>query len=162
MMPSAPRETDRDHPPRRATPSATSAFSWRRWPGVHFALDRWLPLPDVGEVSEKLAFFARHEDEFDAVFVGSSRVCGQIAPGVFDSEVGSATRQPMRSFNLGAPSMFLPESLFVIDRILAAKPARLRWMFIELDDPRPRLEEHAGLVRREVYWHGWRRRVWRA
>ena len=62
----------------------------------------------------------------------------------------------MRSFNLGVPSMFLPESLFVIDRLLAQRHARLRWMFIELDDPLPRLEEHAGLVAREVYWHGWR------
>ena len=52
--------------------------------------------------------------------------------------------------------MFLPESLCVIDLILAQRPARLRWMFIELDDPKPRLEEHAGLVRREMYWHGLR------
>lgn len=62
----------------------------------------------------------------------------------------------MRSFNMGIPSMFLPESLVVIDHLVAQRPARLRWMFIELDDAKPRLEEHAGLVEREVYWHGWR------
>lgn len=123
---------------------------------THFVLNAVLPLPFVGEVSEKLAYFARHKDDYDAVFVGSSRVCRQIAPGVFDQEVTAATRRPMRSFNLGAPSMFLPESLFVIHRILDQKPVRLRWMFIELNEPRPRLEEHVGLVRREVYWHGWR------
>ena len=33
-------------------------------------------------------------------------------------------------------------------------PTRLRRMFIELDDPKLRVEEHAGLLRREVYWHG--------
>ncbi len=119
-------------------------------------LEAWLPLPDLGKVSEKAAYFARHKDEFDAVFVGSSRVYRQIAPQLFDEQVTAATGQPMHSFNLGAPSMFLPESLFVIDRVVAQRPARLRWMFIELDDPRPRLEEHAGLVQREVYWHGWR------
>ena len=62
----------------------------------------------------------------------------------------------MRSFNMGIPSMLLPESLVVIDHLLAQRPARLRWMFIELDDPPPRLGEYAGLVEREVYWHGWR------
>ncbi len=124
--------------------------------GVHWLLDAFLPLPDLGKVSEKLAYFERHKDEFDAVFVGSSRVYRQIAPALFDEQVTTATGQPMRSFNLGAPSMFLPESLFVIDRIMAQRPVRLRWMFIELDDPRPRVEEHAGLVQREVYWHGWR------
>ena len=146
--PSAPRRT-----------AAQPLAERRRVPGGARRLsislaDAWLPLPDVGEVSEKLAYFARHKNEFDAVFVGSSRVYRQISPGVFDAQVTAATGRPMRSFNLGAPSMFLPESLFVIDRILAQRPARLRWMFIELDDPKPRLEEHAGLVRREVYWHG--------
>ena len=127
--------------------------------GVHLLLDAWLPLPDLGKVSEKLAYFEQHKDEFDAVFVGSSRVYRQIAPALFDAQVAAATGQPMRSFNLGAPSMFLPESMFVIDRIVAQRPVRLRWMFIELDDPRPRVEEHAGLVQREVYWHGWRETV---
>ena len=76
----------------------------------------------MGEVSEKLAYFARHKDEYDAVFVGSSRVYRQIAPGVFDRQVAASTGRAMRSFNLGAPSMFLPESLYVIDRILAQRP----------------------------------------
>ncbi len=123
--------------------------------GMHLLLDAWLPLPNVGEVSEKLSYYSRHKGDFDAVFVGSSRISAQVAPALFDQEITAATGRPMRSFNLGAPSMFLPESLYVIDRILAQRSTRLRWMFIELDDPRPRLEEHAGLVRREVYWHTW-------
>ena len=145
-----------DRRPRATRPWLNVGLCLAALCGVHLWLDAALPLPNVGEVSEKLAYFARHKDEFDAVFIGSSRVCRQIAPGAFDARVTAATGQPMRSFNLGAPSMFLPESLYVIDRVLAQRPARLRWMFIELDDPRPRLEEHAGLVRREVYWHGWR------
>lgn len=146
-----------------ATGQGSAARSWRNvgiflvtLAALHVPLEAWLPLPDLGKVSEKFAYFARHKDEFDAVFIGSSRVYRQIVPQLFDAQVSSATGQPMNSFNLGAPSMFLPESLFTIDRVVALRPARLRWMFIELDDPRPRLEEHAGLVQREVYWHGWR------
>lgn len=123
---------------------------------VHCVTEAMLPTPTAGEVSEKLAYFVRHKDEFDAVFVGSSRVSAQIAPGVFDPVVAAQTGRPMRSFNFGVPSMYLPESLYVIDCILAQRPARLRWMFIELDEPRLRVEERAGLVHRELYWHGWR------
>ncbi len=122
--------------------------------GFGVALESILPMPDVGDVSQKLAFYAQHKDEYNTVFVGSSRVCRQIAPAVFDRTMSATNGPASRSINLGAPSMFLPESLFVIDRILDLKPARLRRMFIELDDPKLRLEEHAGLVRREVYWHG--------
>ena len=147
-------------PPTNALPAAA-----KRWLNigvfllglavVQMAMETVLPPPDVGDVSVKLAFYSKHKEDFDTVFVGSSRISGQVAPSLFDQEVVAATGRPMRSFNLGAPSMFLPESLYVIDRILAQRSARLRWMFIELDDPRPRLEEHAGLVRREVYWHTW-------
>ena len=154
-------------PPTSVPVAAPPGRGWGAWPwrnagiflaaltGVHLLLDACLPLPDLGKVSEKLAYFERHANEFDAVFIGSSRVYRQIAPALFDERVTAATGQPMHSFNLGAPSMFLPESLFVIDRVMARRPVRLRWMFIELDDPRPRVEEHAGLVQREVYWHGW-------
>ncbi len=122
--------------------------------GFNLALETVLPLPDVGDASRKLAYYARHQDEYNTVFVGSSRVYRQIAPAVFDRTLNAASGPPSRSINLGVPSMFLPESLFIIDRILDLKPVRLRRMFIELDDPKLRLEEHAGLVRREVYWHG--------
>lgn len=138
----------------RARPLVVVIIFLAAFVGFSAALETMLPLPDVGDVSQKLAFYTRHKDEYNTVFVGSSRVYRQIAPAVFDRTLNAANGPASHSLNMGAPSMFLPESLFVIDRILALKPARLQRLFIELDDPKLRAEEHAGLVRREVYWHG--------
>ena len=44
-----------------------------------------LPFPEIdGGVSQKFRFFAAHKDEFDTLFIGSSRVYFQISPAIFD------------------------------------------------------------------------------
>ncbi|MES2570644.1 MAG: hypothetical protein V4710_11400, partial [Verrucomicrobiota bacterium] len=67
-----------------------------------------LPRQPVPIVSEKLAYFARHRDEYDTLFIGSSRVYRQIDPALFD-QVTREAGVPTRSFNLGIDSMFSPE-----------------------------------------------------
>jgi len=107
-------------------------------------------------VTPKLLFFQSHKNEFDTLFVGSSRFYHQISPAIFDD----ITRQrgaPTHSFNFGVDGMHLPESFYVLERILATKPARLKWVFIEFDDlqvtPWPQYRE----TRRLLYWHDWTR-----
>ncbi len=40
-----------------------------------------LPFPEIdGGVSQKFRFFSAHKDEFDTLFIGSSRVYFQISP----------------------------------------------------------------------------------
>ena len=82
-------------------------------------------------VREKVTYLAAHGNEYDALFLGSSRVAVQIIPALFDrtaAEQGLA----IKSFNAGISGMYPPQDAYVLDRILEAKPARLRWVFVEL------------------------------
>src|SRR5713226_6136440 len=57
-------------------------------------------LPRIAQVTPKLEYFAGHKDEFDTLFVGSSRIYHQVMPEVFD-EVLRANGREARSFNFG-------------------------------------------------------------
>ncbi len=117
------------------------------------AIHRIAPLPDIPEVSAKLAYFDRHRDEFDTVFVGSSRVYRGIMPGIFDAAA------PTKSFNLGIDGMMAPESYFLLEKILAKKPARLKWIFVELTSLQSQIDMGRSSTMRDVYWHDWPRTV---
>ena len=95
-----------------------------------------LPFPDVPEVSPRLRFFNLHKDEFDTVFIGSSHIYRHVAPETFD-RTSAAGGAPTRSFNFGIPGMSPPESFYILDQILRAKPARLKWVFVELEEVHP-------------------------
>src|SRR6188474_2428492 len=80
-----------------------------------------LPFPEIGGVSRNLRFFQRHGNDFDTLFVGSSRIHHQISPAIFDRamrEAGFTTR----SFNFGVNAMFPPEDSYFVERLLATKP----------------------------------------
>src|SRR6266446_10457255 len=92
---------------RAATNSAIAAAAFLvTCIGLHAVL----PFPEIdGGVSQKFRFFAAHKDEFDTVFIGSSRIYFQISPATFDRftrESGLSTH----SFNFGIGGMYLPES----------------------------------------------------
>src|SRR5207245_5026117 len=93
-----------------------------------------LPFPEIdGGVSQKFRFFAAHKDEFDTLFIGSSRIYFQISPAIFDR----ATREsglPTHSFNFGIGGMYLPETGYLLEQMLKLKPLKLRWVFSEYDD----------------------------
>ena len=85
------------------------------------ALHHAAPWPRMEEVSEKLAYFTRHKDEFDTLFIGSSRIYHGIAPQVFDATLkarGIATT----SLNLGIDGMSMPESSCFLEKILEQNP----------------------------------------
>ncbi|MEP6686680.1 MAG: hypothetical protein ABJB22_07880 [Verrucomicrobiota bacterium] len=115
-----------------------------------------LPPQEIEVVTPKLQFFQSHQDEFDTLFVGSSRFYHQISPAIFD-DVTRKRGVPTHSFNFGIDGMHLPESFYVLDLILARKPKRLKWVFIEFDalqvTPWP---EYRG-TQRLLYWHDWTR-----
>jgi hypothetical protein len=115
-----------------------------------------LPLPEIDEVSDKLRYFKAHKDEFDTVFVGSSRTYHQISPEIFD-EIMEQNRQPTRSFNFGIDGMNLPESAYVLELILDTKPANLKWVVVELDELQTNWFFQGEGSRRALYWHDWKR-----
>jgi hypothetical protein len=115
-------------------------------------LNALLPFPQIDLVSRNLRFFQRHSDDFDTLFIGSSRIHVQISPAIFDRTMRQAGF-PTRSFNFGINGMFPPEDGYILERLLAAKPRHLKWVFIELNEletkPVPELEHN----RRSLYWH---------
>ena len=120
-------------------------------------LNAILPFPEIdGGVSQKFRFFAAHKDEFDTLFIGSSRIYFQISPAVFD-RVTRESGMPTRSFNFGIGGMYLPESAYLLEQILNLKPRNLRWVFIEYDEMQTKWSPENQTSRRALYWADWKR-----
>jgi hypothetical protein len=116
-----------------------------------------LPFPAIDDgVSQKLRSFAAHKDEFDTLFIGSSRVYFQISPAIFD-RVMREEGIPTRSFNFGIGGMFLPESAYVLEQLLNTKPRNLKWVFIEYDELQTKWASENQTSRRALYWADWKR-----
>jgi len=111
-----------------------------------------LPFPPVPEVAPRFRYFAEHKDEFDTIFIGSSRVRHGIIPQVFD-EVAAKNGVHTHSFNLGYSGMWPPESYYYLRQVLALHPKKLRNVFIELMDYRFGQAEGEAPTMRSVYWH---------
>jgi hypothetical protein len=120
------------------------------------ALDRCLPFPEVPRVREKLEHLARHGDEYDVLFIGSSEVDWQVVPAVFDRVAGQQG-VPVRSFNAGVWAMMSPEDGYFLDQILRRPHRRLRWIFLEIMPLASRNYPALAGTRREIYWHDWPR-----
>ena len=116
-----------------------------------------LPFPEIdGGVSQKFRSFAAHKDEFDTLFIGSSRVYFQISPAIFD-RVTRESGLPTHSFNFGIGGMCLPETSYLLEQILNLKPRNLRWVFIEYDELQTKWSPENQTSRRALYWADWKR-----
>jgi hypothetical protein len=116
-----------------------------------------LPFPEIdGGVSQKFRFFSAHKDEFDTLFIGSSRIYFQISPAIFD-RVTRESGLPTRSFNFGIGGMYLPESAYLLEQILNLKPRNLKWIFIEYDEMQTKWSPENETSRRALYWADWKR-----
>jgi hypothetical protein len=115
-----------------------------------------LSFPQIEGISEKLRFFAAHKNEFDTLFIGSSRIHFQISPAIFDRAMRESG-SPTHSFNFGVGGMNLPESAYVLEQILKTKPRNLRWVFIELGELQTKWPPEIAGSRRALYWHDWKR-----
>jgi len=116
-----------------------------------------LPFPEIDDgVSQKFRFLSAHKDEFDTLFIGSSRVYFQISPAIFD-RVTRESGTPTHSFNFGIGGMYLPESAYLLEQILNLKPRNLRWIFIEYDELQTKWSTENQSSRRALYWADWKR-----
>jgi hypothetical protein len=113
-------------------------------------LAQFLPFPEVAMVGGKVRYLARHGDDYDVLFLGSSHVEMQIIPAIFD-RVAGANGVPVKSFNGGIAAMFSPENGYLLEAMLRCPHRRLRWVFIELS---PIAIKAAGeQTSRFAYWH---------
>ena len=118
-------------------------------------LNRILPKPRVENVSFKLRYFAAHKDEFDTLFIGTSRIQHHISPQLFD-RITAEAGHPTHSFNFGIDGMHPPESFYVTEEILKLKPQRLRQVFFEFENIQTEWSRDVRGTRRLSYWHTWK------
>lgn len=121
-----------------------------------FVFHALLP-PSIPEgVAEKLAFFAKHKDEFDTLFLGSSRFYYAVSPESFDA-ITRENGVPTRTFNFGIDGMNPPENFYVLDQILKMEPRSLKRVFLEVDNIQTKSHLKILGTHRLLYWHDWRR-----
>ncbi|MEM9089728.1 MAG: hypothetical protein AAGC93_13395 [Cyanobacteria bacterium P01_F01_bin.53] len=109
--------------------------------------------PYIPRISEKLAYFEQHKDEFEAVFIGSSRIYRQVSPEVFSREVETRLGQGIKSFNFGIPAMRMPETYFWLGKILSMKPKNLKWVFVEANLSNVDAPLANARTNRAIHWH---------
>ena len=124
--------------------------------GTAAVCHRLLPFPAIDNITPKLRFFAAHKDEWDTLFVGTSRFEHQLEPEIFDRQTARGGR-PTRSFNLSVDGMHPPENFYVLEQVLKEKPRHLKWIVLEFGDIESRPGKGAADTRRFVYWHDWPR-----
>jgi hypothetical protein len=113
--------------------------------------------PSIPEgVVEKLRFFEKHKDEFDTLFLGSSRFYYAVSPEIFDS-VTRENGVPTRTFNFGVDGLNPPENFYVLEQILKTEPRNLKWVFVEVGDIETKSHANILSTQRLLYWHDWPR-----
>jgi hypothetical protein len=132
--------------------------------GATFALcsvifARITPTPEIPVVSSKLENFSEKKDEYNTIFIGSSRIYRHIVPSKFDNLMQSRGRN-IKSYNFGVYAMHVPETYFLLKKILAMKPKSLEFVFIELYDINLNLARDNLRTNRVIYWHTWAHTLW--
>ena len=84
-----------------------------------------LPPPEVGELTRKIHAFERNAADADTIAIGSSRMLHGFDPAVFD-QASADVGCPGESYNLGISGLNLIELRYVLRRLAADHPARLR------------------------------------
>ncbi len=87
------------------------------------------------EFGPKFQWFDGHKDNFEIVFVGSSRIAHGISPKLFD-EIAASHGDHWRSFNLGKDKMKQRECLALARHVAALDPRKLKYLFLELQTTR--------------------------
>jgi hypothetical protein len=100
----------------------------------------------------KLDAFARRKDDFDLVFLGSSRTVRGFVPSQFDAEL-AAQGFETRSFNLGVAGARVTEMLFVLERLVELAPRNLRYVLIDPEDFGQIHDTRNALAQSGIVWH---------
>ncbi|WP_193197368.1 hypothetical protein [Nostoc sp. MG11] len=104
----------------------------------------------LGDISTKFKYFAKYKDDYDVIFLGPSTTYQGVIPKIFD-ETMAANGKSIRSFNFGIMAANVAEMDFYLQKILALKPANLKWVF--LDCLVDFFMEDSPTSIKNVYWH---------
>ncbi|HIK11709.1 MAG TPA: hypothetical protein IGS52_15855 [Oscillatoriaceae cyanobacterium M33_DOE_052] len=122
--------------------------------GTTFGIRLILPPPEIPVVTPKLTTFAATKQNYNAIFIGSSRTYRHIIPSIFDAEL-QRRGYNITSYNFGIYAMQLPETYFLLQQILAMKPPGLQYVFIDIDSVNLDIPKENRRTDRVISWHGW-------
>lgn len=105
----------------------------------------------VGE-TPAFSYFARHRDEFDVVFLGSSYTGDQVDVAVFDAQCGLRGHS-VRSINLAYAGSTFYKVDDEIRRVLALRPSRLKYVVMDLRAATGEFRETDRGTEQAVRWH---------
>ena len=100
----------------------------------------------------KFREWAQRRDEFDTLFLGSSRTFRGFDPALFDELTAEAGR-PMRAFNFGVPGSRVMEIDRLLERILDLEPEQLRLVIVGPERLPTLLVDENALTRPVIDWH---------
>ncbi|MEO1994646.1 MAG: hypothetical protein ABGZ17_05165 [Planctomycetaceae bacterium] len=102
-------------------------------------------------LSAKQRYFSEHKDEFDILFIGSSRIYRAFDPLRFTEQLSPAS--DLKAFNFGVGGLRPHELDHLLRTLLESRPQRLRYVLIELMDWSPSLPIGLESHQRTVDWH---------
>jgi hypothetical protein len=105
---------------------------------------------NLGDVGIKLQYFTEHKDDYNVIFLGPSSTYFGVIPKLFD-ELMKTKGESIKSFNFGISGANISQVDFYLKNILALKPAKLKWIFI--DCPVDLFDTHFPTSATELYWH---------
>jgi hypothetical protein len=132
--------------------AAGVAIALGGWFAVAAAVETTIPWLGPDLIGQKLGVLADDVHEYHAVFLGSSRIYRQLDPVVFDQVFADAGRA-MRSFNLGAPDMRMPEVLYLARWLIDQSPRRLELLVVDAESDPLFIREQNLRSERIVRWH---------
>jgi len=107
-------------------------------------------IQNLGEISVKWKYFSEHKDDYNAIFLGPSTTYFGVIPKLFD-EYMTTEGKSVKSFNFGIAGANVAEIDFYLQKILALKPANLKWIF--LDCSFDLFTNYNATSAQEIYWH---------
>ncbi|HKJ25903.1 MAG TPA: hypothetical protein VKB65_13845 [Myxococcota bacterium] len=118
------------------------------------AIRPFVPLPEDSDLRARVERLASAEEPYDLVVLGPSTTRCGFDPRVFDAEM-ARLGHPLRSLNLGLPGASSFEIDHLVARIVARRPAGLRWVMIELHPAgfNALIRPHNLFTDRAVWWH---------
>lgn len=105
---------------------------------------------NLGDVGLKLQYFTEHKDDYDIIFLGPSTTYFGAIPKLFDDLMITEGKK-VKSFNFGIAAANISQIDFYLEKILALKPAKLKWIF--LDCAFDLFDTHFPTSPTELYWH---------